>query len=734
MDAYSFYLNPEFHPQRSRTDSSVRPQLASLHASSAVPLASVLLDPWGKSVFEYCPPTEGHFMRALEQVRLEQACRDWASGPEACLGAVKHKTILGQQLYAVALAYLRAYDEWAEQAMPAQRFLWCVKEHASGRLRCRTKGDKARLSAVIAKRQEQWRRTVYDAIMEAVYGAVLDCADAASVMKQVKGLDATRNDIRCAAQYFADKCVAMRLAAERGRLAGSGAECCAAAMIQEARVLLPLLPEFTQRHVDARVVAKRLCCPKWWRRKLSSLIRGRRGEIWRRLCHLGWAPWSALEYTSLDAVRDSAWQDAERGAWMRRMELVDASGLVRPMTALGSLGRARYAEMMARAAGMAEVARRRGWQARFITITLPARFHPKTRQWPGGNEVLMLNPRWDPVNGTVKNGLALLTKRWGAFRSEVCRRKLQWMWFANMEPDATGTPHMHLVAFASKEDWEWLEDRLDFHFRRASGLDGEEPGAEEHRVKIDRWQEGDSIGIAVHYMFQAIRGSDPSSPSKGSAKGKQSSRTRAWAREHGVRQIRMSRTHATVWRALRAAPECPPPLADLKDAAMAGDYGSFLWALAADGSGQTAHRGQRSTGVKLRYAPALGAHRRRRLVGLEYDGGVLMLKPRVQCRPRPTESVRAPAYAEAEVVAVPDQPRRLPKRQKAGCATVSVEGTKGTMLLVDSNEAGDDQFVQPNRSAAARSEQGDGEPESRDRRCRQCSPPAEPRPGKCLHV
>lgn len=236
-------------------------------------------------------------------------------------------------------------------------------------------------------------------------------------------------------------------------------------------------------------------------------------------------------------------------------------------------------EMMTRLRGVEEWAEENGWQALFLTLTAPSKFHAthrhgrRNRKWQGA----------DP-----RTTQAYLNEVWGQFRAILAKRKIEFKGMRVTEPHHDGTPHWHILFYVKKHHVDEVEAIFK---RKALEIDGDEQGASEHRCKVERCDK--SKGTATSYIAKYVSkniggfaadstGAETQSDEAPQLKANDNARrVRAWAGLWCLRQFQFFGTGSvTAWRELRRCTEEQAQgdqlLLDLQAIADVGCYASFI--------------------------------------------------------------------------------------------------------------------------------------------------------------
>lgn len=367
----------------------------------------------------------------------------------------------------------------------------------------------------------------------------------------------------------------------------------------------------------------RASSPAWWRRQLRAHV-ARYVEAWAR--ELGAVHRRAGVYLSQDAF--TRWDQRQRRVegFLAAMEAVNLeTGETVPLedVAAGTVSdpNIRRGELMARMRGFEEVATDRGDLSLFVTWTCPSRMHARHQD---GTE----NEAWDGT--TPRQAQAHLRGLWARFRAWSARHELPVYGMRVAEPHHDGCPHWHLLLFAAPGHVERIEAELR---RLALSVDGDEPGAQQHRCTIKRADPaaGTATGYMAKYVAKGIDGAHVGEDLEAGAPANETAqRVRAWASAWGIRQFQqVGGPPVGVWRELRRLREAPadPALYRTWEAADSGAWRAFVWAMA----GPCARRRDRPVRPhSVREVGRLNAYREEaapRVVGLTVAERVTITRP-----------------------------------------------------------------------------------------------------------
>jgi hypothetical protein len=302
-------------------------------------------------------------------------------------------------------------------------------------------------------------------------------------------------------------------------------------------------------------MVKRASCAHWWRRQVRrAAVRKREAQAQARgLISVR----TSQPYVTDETLRARIKRQASNRAILEATEIESPDGEVINLWAAVDASTAnkavRRGELMTRIRGCDEWAQARGLAGIFTTNTLPSRFH--AQRFKGGR-----NPTWD--GSTPRDGQRWLCKTWARVRAALHRERIGVFGFRIAEPHHDGCPHWHMLLWAEPEKLARLQALMRAHWLKD---DGDEPGAEKHRVKVERLdpKKGSAAAYVSKYIAKNIDdagavGTEGHRDDFGGEQveiiegGNKAARVEAWAGEWGIRQFQaIGQPPVTVWRELR---------------------------------------------------------------------------------------------------------------------------------------------------------------------------------------
>ena len=360
-------------------------------------------------------------------------------------------------------------------------------------------------------------------------------------------------------------------------------------------------------HDDFGKVVSRMTSPHWWRRKLRRQFQQAEAAFIR----IGFVHKRAALYVSDEAYARFESQQRSNARLLSVMEAVNVE--TGESLTLGELAehslsnpKNRFAEVMVRVKGMEHHADRMGYKGLFLTITCPSRMHPRHHSGE-------LNPKWDGTTPKRAQGY-LQGKVWEPVRSKLKRLGIEYFGLRVVEPHHDGTPHWHLLVFVKPDHEAALLKILRDYAMRA---DSNEPGADEHRFKVEVIDKakGGAAAYVVKYIAKNLHGENVGLDlENGETAIHTAPRAVAWARHWGFHQFDFFGTPpVTPWRELRRLRQLTPAqealIGAVWHAADSANFADYL-SLQADKEARIAPLWQEEESTRYR------GEKTRRVVGL----------------------------------------------------------------------------------------------------------------------
>lgn len=381
-----------------------------------------------------------------------------------------------------------------------------------------------------------------------------------------------RNAVSPAADDGEIRDAAKRAANEAWRaLAAAGSEADARSALLEVagryRIAPPPFDEFGK-------LVNRMTSTHWWRRKLRRQFQ----QAEAAFIHMGFVHKRAALYLSDEAYSRFESQQRNTDRLLSNLEAVNIdTGETFPLADLAehslSNPRNRRAEIMVRVKGTEHHADSLGYVGLFLTITCPSRMHPRHHS---GEQ----NPKFDGTTPKSAQG-HLQRKVWQPARAAFDRLGIPYFGLRVVEPHHDGTPHWHMLVFVKPDRKDELLATLRSYALRS---DPDEPGADEHRFKVEIIDKakGGAVAYVAKYIAKNLDGENVGTDlENGGDATRTAPRAVAWARLWGVRQFQPFGTPAvTIWRELRRLRELTPAqealFGTVWEAANDGNFADFL--------------------------------------------------------------------------------------------------------------------------------------------------------------
>lgn len=340
--------------------------------------------------------------------------------------------------------------------------------------------------------------------------------------------------------------------------------------IEKTGVSFPLGETYTKDELIAALA--RVVDEKWWKGKLRPWQWQRMEDTLRQL---GFVSKCDEIYLSNYSLCRRQTQKRENRKLMERMEAENQDGQSFTLLELAELSPSnpivRRAELMVRMRGFEDFASHspETFQGLFITLTCPSKYHATLST---GHP----NPNYS--GATVSEAQDYLNRVWRRTRAAFHRSGITPFGMRVVEPHHDGTPHWHLMLFFPRDQ---VNQAAALFRHYAFQEDGNEPGADKHRLKIVQIDpdKGSATGYVAKYIAKNIDGYQVDTDHYGRDAVESAVRIEAWASIHGIHQFeQVGGASITVWRELRrlASSDLEPGLLQkLTQAADSGDWAAY---------------------------------------------------------------------------------------------------------------------------------------------------------------
>ncbi|MCG7984949.1 MAG: replication endonuclease, partial [Candidatus Thiodiazotropha lotti] len=289
---------------------------------------------------------------------------------------------------------------------------------------------------------------------------------------------------------------------------------------------------------------RRMCDDRWWRRRLKW---AETRAIESAAIEIGLVHKKREIYVSTENLLRRREQQRRNRNLMETLQVVNELGEAFNLQEVidGSLSNPvlRRNELMARLAGYELYAKQHGYEALFLTLTCPSRFH--ARYGKSGDP----NPQYD--GSRPSDGQIYLNRVWSRARAAMARQGVDMFGIRIAEPHHDGTPHWHILVFVQLDQAETLTSILR-HYSLQDSPD--EPGAQKRRFKMDAIDpaKGTAIGYVAKYISKNVDGFGIEADESGLEAPKAAERVKAWSSAWGIRQFQLfGGPPVSVWRELR---------------------------------------------------------------------------------------------------------------------------------------------------------------------------------------
>ena len=316
--------------------------------------------------------------------------------------------------------------------------------------------------------------------------------------------------------------------------------------LAECDLALPVNDPYTAKPEELAGAIARALDSDWWRRQ----IRKRQDFILEQVqITIGNVHLKAGIYISQDGVRRKCQQWQRNEDLLKSLEATNDLGEVFNLfdvvnRSVSNLTNRRN-EMMTRISGAEAVAKGRGDQSVFYTITAPSKYHRHMAK------PCKPNPKYEDFS-PLDTQLYLNTV-WKRIRAKLKRDGIEIYGLRVVEPHHDGTPHWHLLLFIRPDQRAAVEKIFRYY---ALQEDPNEKGARLRRLKIENIdpKKGSAVGYIAKYIAKNIDGKDVGEDLYGRDAIESAVRIRAWASNWNIRQFQfIGSPSVTVWRELRRA-------------------------------------------------------------------------------------------------------------------------------------------------------------------------------------
>ncbi len=300
----------------------------------------------------------------------------------------------------------------------------------------------------------------------------------------------------------------------------------------------------------------------WWLRSIRKAHARRFEHI---AIQLGFVSYRTGIYVSDESVQRQRRRNKENAQVLAAVEVENELGQTYSLEKLAALGISnpaiRRGELMGRIRGFEEIAADLKHVGVFATITAPSKYHAVLSK--SGDE----NPRYIAAGSpTPRDAQAYLCKVWARIRSSLKRQGIAAYGFRIAEPHHDGCPHWHMLMFVPPAQVDRYKEVLRAY---ALATDGNEPGAQENRVKLVDIEAGmgTAAGYIAKYVAKNIDGAHVGDHKTaegwtvttdllGNEEITPSQRVCYWAQVWGIRQFQqIGGAPIGVWRELRRIEE-----------------------------------------------------------------------------------------------------------------------------------------------------------------------------------
>lgn len=322
----------------------------------------------------------------------------------------------------------------------------------------------------------------------------------------------------------------------------------------------------------------RLVDVKWWRKKLNTAVPRIVDQTARKF---GRVHKDAEIYISDAAFKMYLKRAKANREFLDETIATNDCGQEYKLSELGdksiSNPHIRRTEVMVRLRGLDEYSEAMGYEALFVTLTSPSKYHKATihEDKKTGIKEVRINGKWNHSDPRAVNGY--FNRVWSRIRANLARQGVVYFGIRVAEPHHDGTPHAHYLLFTRADNQILVESAFREH---GMAEDGTEQGARKYRIKfvrIDR-SEGSAVGYIAKYISKAINGHGITSDRYGFNARNSAARITAWSRVWGIRQFQFCGTAPVgIWRELRRLRSAVrEPYEDARTASDNAEFADFL--------------------------------------------------------------------------------------------------------------------------------------------------------------
>jgi hypothetical protein len=299
--------------------------------------------------------------------------------------------------------------------------------------------------------------------------------------------------------------------------------------------------------------------PLWWRGRLRK-VHGRAFEA--AAIRLGMVSTQKAKYCSDETVMRRLAQNKRNAQGLASVKMLNVeTGQQLTLAELAERGmsnpKLRRGEMMMRLAGCDKIAKRLGHLGLFVTLTAPRAYHAVI------HKTGKPNPNFN--GSTPVQTHRYLCNVWTLTRAKNDRDGIAPYGFRVAEPHHDGCTHWHMLVFMPPEHIPLFIANLSAY---ALAEDGDEPGAQESRVKFEQMDpaKGGAAAYMAKYVSKNIGDGPPANDVFGKPIITTPMRVDAWAGCWGIRQFQpFGQPPVTVYREFRRMEEKQVAGADVPD-------------------------------------------------------------------------------------------------------------------------------------------------------------------------